>query len=347
MKPRTRSSPRIGALVRTGTVDISVVVPVYNEVESIPELVAQVEAALDPLDATYELIVVDDGSRDGTWVALSALRAAHPRLVAIRLAVNRGQTPALMAGFDASRGRYVVTLDGDLQNDPADIPELLAELERGYEIVSGWRRKRKDGLLLRRVPSIAANWISRRLTGLAIHDNGCALKAYRGEVLRSVSLYSEFHRFIVPLAQMGGARVSEVVTNHRPRLYGRSKYGLGRVLRVFADLVTLHMVTRYSHQLLVWFLLFAIPLAGLAAVFLVWVGHILVGNTPGPVLVPVAGTVLLFQAALGALAYGFFAERIRFYAPTRGRTGSRLVATVGSPGGGREQTVLLQGTRVR
>ena len=339
------SGSRPGVVTRAGIVDISVVVPVYNEVESIPELVGQVESALEPLGSSYELIVVDDGSTDGTWDALSRLRADHPRLVGIRLAVNRGQTPALMAGFDASRGRVVVTLDGDLQNDPADIPRLLEELDRGYEIVSGWRKERRDGFLLRRVPSIAANWISRHLTGLSIHDNGCALKAYRGEVLRSVSLYSEFHRFIVPLAQMGGARVSEVETNHRPRIYGRSKYGLGRVLRVLADLTTLLMVTRYSHKLLVWFLLFAIPLAGLAAVFAVWVGQILVGHLSGPLIVPVAGTVLLFHAALATTSYGLFAERIRFLAPTRERTGSRLVATITGPMG--EETVLLHGGEPR
>jgi glycosyltransferase involved in cell wall biosynthesis len=332
-------------VARAGTVDISVVVPVYNEVESIPELVAQVEAVLDPLGSSYELILVDDGSTDDSWAELSRLRSAHPRMVAIRLAANRGQTPALMAGFDASRGRVVVTLDGDLQNDPADIPRLLEELDRGYEIVSGWRKKRQDGLLLRRVPSIVANWISRRVTGLTIHDNGCALKAYRGEVLRSVSLYSEFHRFIVPLAQMGGARVSEVETNHRARVYGHSKYGLGRVLRVLADLTTLLMVTRYSHQLVVWFLLFAIPIFGLAVVFAIWVGHILVGNASGPLVVPVAGTVLLFHSALAAAGYGLFAERIRFLAPTRQRTRSRIVATVTGVTG--EGIVLLHGSESR
>lgn len=347
MSPRSDAARRSvrRSLQGDDAVDISVVVPVYNEVDSIPRLVEQVEAALDPLDKSYELILVDDGSSDGSWGALSALREAHPHLVAIRLAVNRGQTPALMAGFDASRGHVVVTLDGDLQNDPADIPKLLDELDRGFEIVSGWRKKRQDGFLLRRAPSIAANWISRQLTGLSIRDNGCALKAYRGEVLRSVSLYSEFHRFIVPLAQMGGARVSEVETNHRARVFGHSKYGIGRVFRVVADLATLFMVTRYSQRLFVWFLLFAVPLIGLAALFAVWVGHILVGNTDGPLLVPIAGTIVMIQAALAAVGYGLFAERIRFLAPTRGRVGSRLVASVSGAGG--EETVLLRGTESR
>src|SRR5690606_14964915 len=179
---------------RSDEIEISVVVPVFNESESIPRLLQEIDAALGPTGRTYEVIVVDDGSTDDSWKLLRELAPKHPRLHAIRLASNCGQTPALMAGFDASSGKTVVTLDGDLQNDPADIPRLVAKLDEGYEIVSGWRRRRQDKMITRRVPSIIANRISRFITGVTIHDNGCALKAYRGQVLRSVSLYSDFHR---------------------------------------------------------------------------------------------------------------------------------------------------------
>ncbi len=326
-------------------VSVSVVVPVYNEVESVPELVEQIDKVLSLMEEETEIIIVDDGSADDTWNKLRSLQDRYERLVGVRLSVNRGQTAALMAGFDVCCGDVVVTLDGDLQNDPADIPKLLAKLDEGYEIVSGWRRNRQDKLVSRRFPSVVANWISRQLTGLTIHDNGCALKAYRGEVLRSVSLYSEFHRFIVPLAQMGGARVAEVETHHRARIYGESKYGLGRVLRVLADLTTLFMVTRYSHKLFIWFLLFAIPFVGLAAISLIWVGHILVGNFTGPLLVPVASAVLFSQTAVSIIGYGLFAERIRFLAPSRDRTTARMMATVTQ--GGEDRDVFIRGGRPR
>ena len=325
---------------RPREIDTSVVVPMYNEAESVPFLVEQVRAALTPLRQRFELILVDDGSSDNTWEVIESLRAGYPFLVGIRLKTNRGQTPALMAGFDASRGAVVVTLDGDLQNDPADIPLLLNKLDEGFEIVSGWRKARQDRLLSRRFPSVVANWITRRLTGVSIHDNGCALKAYRGDVLRSVALYSDFHRFIVPLAQMGGARVGEVVTHHRARQFGQSKYGISRTFRVLADLATLYMVTRYSEKLLHWFLVFAIPVIGLSIVCGIWTWHVMSGTMSGTFLVPIGASVLCFQSAASIFGYGLFAEKIRLLAPERGRRGQRLLARVIYGGSG--ETVLIR-----
>jgi glycosyltransferase involved in cell wall biosynthesis len=320
---------------------ISVVVPVFNESESIPRLLEEIEAALGPTGRTYEIILVDDGSTDETWKRLRELAPGHPRLHALRLAANRGQTPALMAGFDASRGKTVVTLDGDLQNDPADIPRLVDKLDEGYEIVSGWRRQRHDTMLTRRLPSIVANRISRFITGVTIHDNGCALKAYRGQVLRAVSLYSDFHRFIVPLAQIGGARVAEVETNHRPRRFGKSKYGLERTIKVTADLLTLFMVTRYSQVPLRWFLQCALPIGLLAGLALIW-SLSAWSSAPerGGLLVPIASAVLLAQSMFSIVGYGLFAERIRHLAPRRSRrVRGRILATLCGPGG--EATLLI------
>jgi len=226
-------------------VRLSVVVPVHNEEASLPELVARLEAVLGGLAAGSEVIVVDDGSTDGTFAMLRRLHAENPRVLAIRLRTNFGQSAALAAGFDAAKGEVVVTMDGDLQNDPADIPALLAKLEEGYDVVSGWRRPRRDPFWRRRLPSILANWLISRITGVTLHDYGCALKAYRREVLEHVELYGEMHRFLPALAKWVGAAVTEVPVRHHPRRQGRSKYGLGRTPRVLLDLLTVKFMMSY------------------------------------------------------------------------------------------------------
>jgi glycosyltransferase involved in cell wall biosynthesis len=321
---------------------VSVVVPVYNESESIPHLVGQLCAALRPLARPFEIILVDDGSDDGSWEVIRGLAPANPELVGLRLALNSGQTAALRAGIDQTRGAIVVTMDGDLQNDPADIPRLLAKVEEGYEIVSGWRRRRRDTWLSRRLPSLIANALIRRVTRVPIHDQGCALKAYRGEVVRSIALYSDFHRFVVPLTQMGGARVAEIETNHRPREFGRSKYGLSRTFKVIADLTTLVMITRYADRLLLWFLGFALlPLAlgVLTAGWAVWVAL-----APGSrsLMVPIGATMLLLQAVFAIATFGLLAERMRHLAPTHWRSADRVLANLIDPGTGRPTTVLIR-----
>ena len=225
--------------------ELSIVVPLYNEAESLPPLVAQLLAALRPLGRSFELVLVDDGSSDGTASVLRQLAAQTPELVAVLLRRNYGQTPAMSAGFDASRGELIVTLDGDLQNDPADIPLLLERLEQGYDLVSGWRHQRQDPAMSRKLPSRVANRLIARVTGVRLHDYGCSLKAYRRELVGDMNLYGELHRFLPALAFIEGARISEVKVNHRARTYGTSKYGIDRTFRVLMDLLTVWFMKRF------------------------------------------------------------------------------------------------------
>ena len=225
--------------------ELSVVVPLYNEAESLQPLVEQLLAALRPLGRSFELVLVDDGSSDGTAAQLRELAARTPELVAVLLRRNYGQTPAMSAGFDASRGQVIVTLDGDLQNDPADIPLLLEQLEQGYDLVSGWRHQRQDPAMSRKLPSRVANRLIARVTGVRLHDYGCSLKAYRRELVGDMNLYGELHRFLPALAFIEGARISEVKVNHHPRRFGASKYGIDRTFRVLMDLLTVWFMKRF------------------------------------------------------------------------------------------------------
>jgi glycosyltransferase involved in cell wall biosynthesis len=237
---------------------LSIVIPIYNEAENAEGLVEATTRAARDLGIPFELILVDDGSIDSTASILRDLRSRFPELVVVRLRRNFGQTLALLAGLDRSRGDAVVTMDGDLQNDPADIPILLAELCRGADAVSGWRRNRKDGIM-RLLPSQAANWLIRRLVRIDIHDQGCALKAYRGELVRSLGLYADMHRFIATLMLPLGARIVEVEVQHHPRAAGTSHYGVSRAFRVLTDLFTLQMLTRFCERPLRWFTALGIP----------------------------------------------------------------------------------------
>ena len=225
--------------------ELSIVVPLYNEAESLPPLVKQLLAALRPLERSFELVLVDDGSSDDTAAVLRHLAAQTPELVAVLLRRNYGQTPAMSAGFDASRGALIVTLDGDLQNDPADIPLLLERLEQGYDLVSGWRHQRQDPAMSRKLPSRVANRLIARVTGVRLHDYGCSLKAYRRELVEDMNLYGELHRFLPALAFIEGARISEVKVNHRARSFGTSKYGIDRTFRVLMDLLTVWFMKRF------------------------------------------------------------------------------------------------------
>lgn len=225
---------------------LSVVIPVFNEVESIDLLCEKLHAALSSIGRSYEIILVDDGSTDGTWEKIAAQAKRIPHLRAIRFRRNFGQTAAMSAGFDAARGDVIVTLDADLQNDPVDIPKLLERIEAGFDVVSGWRKNRQDAFLNRRLPSMIANSLISRLTGVRLHDYGCTLKAYRREVIKNVRLYGEMHRFIPALASWVGGRIDEVVVSHYPRRFGKSKYGISRTLRVVLDLMTVKFLLEYS-----------------------------------------------------------------------------------------------------
>lgn len=225
---------------------ISVVIPVYSEEESIPHLYTTLTAALERYGQPYEIIVVDDGSRDASYALLSERALADRRLVVVRLRRNYGQTAAFSAGFDRARGEVVVTMDADLQNDPDDIPLLMSKIDEGYDIVSGWRKNRQDRFLDRKLPSMLANRLISNVTDVRLHDYGCSLKAYRRDVLKHVRLYGELHRFIPALASQVGGTVTEVPVNHRARQYGASKYGIGRTVRVVLDLITVWFLGTYA-----------------------------------------------------------------------------------------------------
>ena len=224
---------------------LSVVVPVYNEEDNVGPLLEGLRGVLEALGRPYELIFVDDGSTDATVARLGEATMALRALRVVRLRGHFGQTAALAAGFDLARGELVVTMDGDGQNDPADIPRLLDKLKEGYDVVSGWRRERQDALWSRRVPSRVANALISWITGVHLHDYGCALKVYRREVLRDIALYGEMHRFLPALARWVGAQVGETPVGHWPRRRGVSKYGLGRTVRVLLDLLTVKFLMSY------------------------------------------------------------------------------------------------------
>ena len=226
--------------------DISVVIPLMNEEENVPELIPRVRDELEALDRSYEIILVDDGSTDRTWELLKQTRAGDPTIRLIRFRRNFGQTAGLKAGFDLARGKIIVTLDGDLQNDPADIRKLIARLEEGYDIVSGWRFPRKDPFINRRLPSIIANRIISLSTKVKLHDYGCTLKAFRAEVAKNLDLYGEMHRFLPAIASWMGVTVSEVKVSHQARKKGKSKYGISRTLKVILDLITVKFLLSYS-----------------------------------------------------------------------------------------------------
>lgn len=224
---------------------VSVVVPIYNEVESLSHLIEAIAATLQAHRIRYEIICVDDGSKDGSAELLKQLAGDRSDLRSVLLRRNYGQTAAMAAGFNHALGRVIVTLDGDLQNDPTDIPRLLDKLEEGYDMVSGWRKDRQDAALTRLLPSKIANWLIGKVTGVKVHDYGCSLKAYRAELVADMNLYGELHRFLPVLAYIEGARLAEMPVLHHARRYGKSKYGLGRTFRVVMDLFTLFALKKF------------------------------------------------------------------------------------------------------
>jgi glycosyltransferase involved in cell wall biosynthesis len=227
--------------------DLSIVIPVRNESPNVEPLYSELTTTLEAAGRPYEIIVVDDGSTDDTFAKLAALQAADGRLRVIRFRRNFGQTAAFAAGFAHARGSYIVTSDGDLQNDPRDIPRMVGLLEdEAHDIVCGWRKDRKDTFLTRRVPSMIANWLISRATGVQLHDYGCSLKIFRSEVVKPLKLYGEMHRFLPAIASEMGVSIAEVVVNHRPRTQGRSNYGLSRTVRVILDLLTVKFLLSYS-----------------------------------------------------------------------------------------------------
>lgn len=266
MKDATPQCPGAAVAARPA---VSILVPLFNEEESIGPLWQAIRVAMDEARLDYELLLVDDGSSDGTWNICCALASHEPRIRAIRFRRNFGQTPAMAAGIEHARGQVIVTMDGDLQNDPRDIPALVARLDEGYDLVVGWRYDRKDRMISRKIPSRIANWLIGKVTGIPIKDNGCSLKAYRAALIKSVPLYSEMHRFIPAMARMSGARIAEMKVQHHPRRFGTSKYGISRTWRVLLDLVGIKTLSAAVQAPMRWFARIAVPffLAGTGFLF--------------------------------------------------------------------------------
>lgn len=283
--------------------ELSIVVPVYNEEESILLLYEKIRDACDVLGWTYEVIFVDDGSRDRTFAVLEQIHRRDRRVKVVRFRKNYGQTPGMAAAFRLAWGKVIVSMDGDLQNDPADIPRFLAKMDEGYDVVCGWRKDRKDKLISRKIPSKVANWLIGRITGVPIHDNGCSLKAYRSEVIKRTALYSELHRFIPAMSTLAGAKIAEIVVRHHARQFGKSKYGISRAWRVFLDLFLIKMLTGFSARPALWFGTLSLPASVLGAIFLI---AFLLGEVTGVVLPTLS--FLSFALAGHLMAMGVLGE---------------------------------------
>ena len=245
MQYHSSQNPLVSEAKNPELLDLSVVVPIYNEAESLPSLIEAIASAVKETQLSYEIICVDDGSIDGSTQILTEIALQRNDLKGVILRRNYGQTPAMAAGFKYATGKIIITLDGDLQNDPADIPLLLAKLDEGYDLVNGWRKNRQDDALTRLLPSKIANWLIGKVTGVKLHDYGCSLKAYRSELVADMNLYGELHRFLPALAYIEGARITEIPVRHHPRRFGKSKYGLGRTIRVIMDLLTIFFMKKF------------------------------------------------------------------------------------------------------
>ncbi|MGB5932195.1 MAG: glycosyltransferase family 2 protein [Anaerolineae bacterium] len=241
-----RSSKGRSEMIEEREVRLSVIIPLFNEEENIEPLYLRLKEVLEGLEIDYEMVIIDDGSTDTGFAILKRLHKADHLLKVVRLRRNFGQTAAFAAGFDHARGQIIVTMDADLQNDPGDIPLLLEKIEEGYDVVSGWRVKRRDPFLTRRLPSMVANFLISEVTGVRLHDYGCSLKAYRRQVVKNVHLYGELHRFIPAIASWMGISIAEVPVAHYPRRFGKSKYGLSRTIKVLLDLLTVRFLLSYS-----------------------------------------------------------------------------------------------------
>jgi glycosyltransferase involved in cell wall biosynthesis len=285
------------------SIDLSIVVPVFNEEDNIFFLYERIRDVCDSLQHTCEMVFIDDGSQDQTLCFLTKVHQQDSRVKVIQFRKNYGQTPAMAAGFRAAKGKIIVSMDGDLQNDPKDIPRLLQKLDEGYDVVCGWRKDRKDKLISRKIPSKIANWLISKITGVPIHDNGCSLKAYRKEVIKQVSLYSELHRFIPAMSTLTGARIAEIVVTHHARQFGTSKYGISRAWRVFLDLFLIKMLTGFSENPLLWFGIFGVPVGLWGTLCFSW---LLFSHIPGYIL-PSIG-LLLFCLASHLIVMGVLGE---------------------------------------
>jgi glycosyltransferase involved in cell wall biosynthesis len=314
----------------TSTPDMSVIVPFYNEEESIRAMHAAIVEAVEPLGVSFEMVFVDDGSRDATLEVATEIARSDERVRVVKFRRNYGQTPAMAAGIEQANGRVLVTMDGDLQNDPRDIGYFLAKIDEGNDIVVGWRFDRQDKLVSRKIPSKIANWLIGRVTGVPIKDNGCSLKAYRGALIKAIPLYSEMHRFIPAMASIAGPRIAEIKVRHHARQFGKSKYGLSRIYKVLLDLMVIKTVASFTARPLLWFSMLATPLllmGSFALGYALWAWAM----TDTGMSLPVAGTgVLLLTSAFILVCGGILGELIYRAGDVRDQDFSRLTGTVWS-----------------
>ncbi len=322
LEPAIQNAPRI-----------SVVLPVYNEVESLPHLLNAIAQVLQTHQLSYEIIAVDDGSSDGSTQLLKELVLTRTDLKAVLLRRNYGQTAAMAAGFNHCQGEAIVTLDSDLQNDPADIPKLIAKLDEGYDLVSGWRKNRQDAKLSRLLPSMLANLLIGQVTGVKLHDYGCSLKAYRSELVADLNLYGELHRFLPALAFIEGARITELPVNHKARQFGQSKYGLDRTFRVVMDLLTIAFIKKFLTRPMHVFGgvgLLSMILGFSLALYLSFLKLVLgmsIGDRPLLIL-----AVVLLLVGVQMFCFGLLAElEMRTYHESQGRPIYRVREVIKSP----------------
>lgn len=287
--------------------DLSVIVPLYNEEECVTLLYEAIIKSVDTMGIDYEILFVDDGSKDQTVPIASALAAKDKRLRVVKFRRNYGQTPAMAAGIDNAKGKILVTMDGDLQNDPDDIPMLVRKIDEGYDIVVGWRHNRQDKLVTRKIPSKIANWLIGKITGVPIKDNGCSLKAYRADVIKKIPLYSEMHRFIPAMTSLAGTKIAEVKVKHHARAFGESKYGLNRIYKVFVDLITIKTIlSSFSRPLLIFSI--AAFISATIGFFALFAGMILDQSSPTIVFYSVG--VLYISLAIALLLWGTLGELV-------------------------------------
>ena len=303
-------------------VGLSVVIPVYNEAENLEPLYRELAVQCPKLGRTYEILFIDDGSKDDSFAVLKGIQKRDKKVKVIRFRKNFGQTAAMSAGFDYARGEVIITLDADLQNDPKDFPLLLSKIEEGYDIVAGWRRRRFDKFLTRRLPSIMANWLISRITGVKLHDYGCTLKAFRHEVVKSIKLYGELHRFIPAIASNIGVSIAEVAVNHRPRIHGKSKYTIFRAVKVVLDIITVKFLLSYSTKPLQIFGLCGLISGGIGGILLLILGYqrlilkVSMANRPLLLL-----SILLTILGIQFITLGLLAEiMVRAYHEAAGKT---------------------------
>ncbi len=291
--------------------NLTIVVPLYDEEENVERLYSSIVDAVSPEGFAFEVILVDDGSRDRTAEIAAGIAANDSRLRVVEFRKNYGQTAAMAAGIDLARGDIIVTMDGDLQNDPIDIPNFIAKMNEGYDLVVGWRFNRKDKLISRKIPSKIANWLIGKVTGVPIKDNGCSLKAFRSSVIKQVPLYNEMHRFIPAMTSITGARIAEIKVRHHARQFGKSKYGLSRVYKVLLDMLTVKTIVGFAQRPLVWFGFLSMPFFLVGSIAIV-VSLLPLLTADGTLSVPLAGAGVLLGAlgillvlggALGELIY--------------------------------------------